>query len=82
MATHRQVVDEIRDAAEFVTSLQFKQQEQRLLANASASQERMNGRFRQAFTELTATLSSTLIIQLAAARRVSTQPTSPVGVDD
>jgi hypothetical protein len=36
MATDRQVVDEIRDAPEFVTSVQLKQHEQRLLANAAA----------------------------------------------
>jgi hypothetical protein len=36
MATDRQVDDEIRDAPEFVTSVEFKQHEQRLLANAAA----------------------------------------------
>jgi hypothetical protein len=45
MAIYRQVVDEIRDAPEFVTSFEFKQLEQRLLANASTSKERLNGRF-------------------------------------
>jgi hypothetical protein len=54
----------------------------RLLANATTSEERMGGRFQQAFTELTATLSSTLITQLAATQQVLTQPASPVGVDD
>ena len=44
MATYSQIVDEIRDAPEFVTFLEFKQYEQRLLANATASKERMNGR--------------------------------------
>jgi hypothetical protein len=29
MATYKQVVDEIRDAPEFVTSVEFKQHEQR-----------------------------------------------------
>jgi hypothetical protein len=82
MATDRQVVDEIRDAPEFVTSVEFKQQEQLLLANAAASKERLNGRFQQAFTELTATLSSTIITQLATAKQVSTQLASPIGVDD
>jgi hypothetical protein len=37
MAAYGQVVDEIRDAPEFVTSVEFKQQEQRLLANVAAS---------------------------------------------
>ena len=82
MATDTQVVDEIHDATEFVASVEFKQQEQRLLANVVASEERLNGRFRQAFTELTATLSSTIITQLAAAKQVSTQLIYPVGVDD
>jgi hypothetical protein len=82
MVTDRQVVEEIRDAPEFVTSVEFKQHEQRLLANAAASEERLNGRFQLAFTELTATLSSTIITQLPAAKQVSTQIASPVGVDD
>jgi hypothetical protein len=43
MATHRQVVDEIRDAPDFVTLVEFKQ---RLLTNVAASEERLNGRFR------------------------------------
>jgi hypothetical protein len=43
MATHRHVVDEIRDAQEFGTSVEFKQHEQRLLANVAASEERLNG---------------------------------------
>jgi hypothetical protein len=42
----------------------------------------VNGRLQQAFTELTATLSSTLITQLATAKQVNTEPASPVGVDD
>jgi hypothetical protein len=50
MATDKQVVDEIRDAPEIVTSLEFKQKEQRLLANAAVSQDRLNGQFQQAFT--------------------------------
>jgi hypothetical protein len=66
MATYRQVVAEIRDAPEFVTSLDFKKQEQRLLANATIAEERLNDRFHEAFTELTATLSLTHITQLAA----------------
>jgi hypothetical protein len=37
MATYGQVVDEIRDAPEFVTSLEFQQHEQRSLANATTS---------------------------------------------
>jgi hypothetical protein len=37
MAIYRQVVDEIRDELEFVTSLEIKQDEQRLLVNAAAS---------------------------------------------
>ena len=45
MATDRQVDDEIRDAPEFVTSIEFKEHEQRLLVNAAASEERLNGRF-------------------------------------
>jgi hypothetical protein len=45
MATDRQVADEIRDTPEFVTSLEFRQHEQRLLANVAASEERLNGRF-------------------------------------
>jgi hypothetical protein len=72
MATNIQVDDENRDAPEFVTSLLFKEHEQRLLANVAALEERLNGRFQQAFTELTATLSSTIITQLAAAKQVST----------
>jgi hypothetical protein len=43
---------------------------------------RLNGRFHQAFTELTATLSSTIITLLATTNQVSTQLASPVGVDD
>jgi hypothetical protein len=42
----------------------------------------LNGRFQQAFTDLTVTLSSTIITQLAAAKQVSTQLASPVGVID
>jgi hypothetical protein len=42
----------------------------------------MNGRFQQAFTELTAKLSSTLITYVAAAKQVITQPAYPVGVGD
>jgi hypothetical protein len=45
MATDRKVVEEIRDAPEFVTSIEFKQQEQRLLTNVAVSEERLNGRF-------------------------------------
>jgi hypothetical protein len=45
MATYRQVVDEIRDAPKSVTYVKIKQQEQRLLANVAASEERLNGRF-------------------------------------
>jgi hypothetical protein len=37
MAADIQGVEEIRDAPEFVTSVEFKQYEQRLLANAAAS---------------------------------------------
>jgi hypothetical protein len=37
MAADRHGFDEIRDAPEFVTSVEFKQQEQRLLANDAAS---------------------------------------------
>jgi hypothetical protein len=48
MATDTQVDDEIRDAPEFITSAEFKEHEQRLLANAAASKERLNGRFQQA----------------------------------
>jgi hypothetical protein len=81
MVTDRQVVDEIRDAPEFVTYVEFKQQEQRLLANAAASEERLNGRFQQTFTELITTLSSAIITQLAAVKQVITQLASPVGVD-
>jgi hypothetical protein len=66
-----QVVDEIRDAPEFVTLVEFRQHEQRLLANAAASEERVNGRFQQAFTELPVTLSSTIITQLAAPKQVN-----------
>jgi hypothetical protein len=65
MATYRHIVDEIRDAPEFATLVEFKQHEQRLLAHATASEERLNGRFYHAFTELTATLSLILITQLA-----------------
>jgi hypothetical protein len=36
---HRQVVDEIRDSPEFVTSLEFKQQEQRLLKKYSLTEQ-------------------------------------------
>jgi hypothetical protein len=72
MATDRQGVDETRDAPEFVRSIEFKQQEQRLLANAAALEERLNGQFQQAFTKLTATLSSTIITQLATAKQAST----------
>jgi hypothetical protein len=61
MATPKQVVDEIHDAPEFVTSFKFKQHEPRLLAYAATSKERLNDRFQQAFSELTATLNSTLI---------------------
>jgi hypothetical protein len=82
MATDRQVVDEIRDAPEFVTSVESKEHEQRLLANAAASEKRLNGRFQQAFTEVTSTLSSTIITQLATAKQVNTQLASPVGVND
>jgi hypothetical protein len=82
IATHRQAGDEIRDTPELVTSLESKHREQRLLANAAASEERLNGRFQQAYTELTATLSSTLITQVAGAKQVSTQPTSQVDVED
>jgi hypothetical protein len=82
MAKDRQVIAEIHDAPEIVTSFEFKQHEQRLLVNALASQERLNGRFHQSFTELTATLSSTLIIELAPTKRVNIQPPIPVGVDD
>jgi hypothetical protein len=35
---------------ELVTFAKFKQQEQRLLANATTSEERINGRFPDAFT--------------------------------
>jgi hypothetical protein len=72
MAIHRQVVDEIRDTPKFATSVEFKQQEQRLLANVVASEERLNGRFHEVLTELTATLSSTINTQLAATKEVST----------
>jgi hypothetical protein len=82
MATERQVANEIRDAPEFVTLLELKQHEQRLLVNVVASEERKNGRFQQAFTKLTATLSSTIATQLALAKHVSTQQGSTVGVDD
>jgi hypothetical protein len=82
MATNRQGINEIRDAPEFVTLVEFKQHEQRLLANVVVSEERLNGQFQQAFTELTATLSSTIITQLAIAKQVSTQLASPVGVDN
>jgi hypothetical protein len=68
MATDRQIVHEIWDAPEFVTSSEFKQHEQGLLANAATSENHLNDRFQQAFTELTATLSSTLITQLAATK--------------
>jgi hypothetical protein len=71
IGTYQQVVDEIRDAPEIVAYVEFKQQEQRLLANASTWEERLNGRFQKAFIELTATLSSALITQLAAARQVN-----------
>jgi hypothetical protein len=54
MAKDIQVKEEIRKTPEFVTSIQFKQQE-----------ERLNGWLYQAFTDLTATLSSTIIIHLA-----------------
>jgi hypothetical protein len=37
MATYKQAGDEIRDAPEFATSYEFKQHEQRLLANATSS---------------------------------------------
>jgi hypothetical protein len=82
MATYRQLDDEIRDAPEFVTSVEFKDHEQRLIANAAASEERLNGWLQQAFTELTATLSSTIITQPAPAKQVSTQLASPVGVNE
>jgi hypothetical protein len=55
MATDRQVDDEIRDAPEIVTSVEFKEHEQRLLANAAASEERLNG------LNAIATLSRTLL---------------------
>jgi hypothetical protein len=61
MATNRQVLDGIRDAPEFVTSLELKQHKPRLLANGPAPKERMNSRFQQAFTGLMATLISILI---------------------
>jgi hypothetical protein len=38
MATNKQVDDEIRDAPEFDTSVEFKEHEQRLLANDAASE--------------------------------------------
>jgi hypothetical protein len=82
MATKRQVDAEIRDAPEIVTSAELKEHEQRLLANVAASEERLNGRFQQAFTELTARLSSTIITQLATAKQVTTKLASPVGVID
>jgi hypothetical protein len=40
MATYRQVVDEFRDAPEFFISFEFKQQQQRLLANVAILEER------------------------------------------
>jgi hypothetical protein len=67
MATNRQVVDETRDAPESVTSIEFKRHEQRLLVHVATSEERLNGRFQHAFTELTATLGSTIITPLASA---------------
>jgi hypothetical protein len=82
MDTYRQLVDEIRDAPEIVTSSEFEQQEQRLLANAATSKERLNGRFQQAFPELTATLSLTLVTQLGIAKRITTRPINHVGADD
>jgi hypothetical protein len=72
MAIDRQVDDENCDAPEFVTSIEFKEHEQRLLANDAPSEERLNCHFQEAFTELTATLSSIIITQLAAAKQVST----------
>jgi hypothetical protein len=78
MDIDREVVDEIRDAPEFVTSVKFKQHEQRLLANAAASEERLNGRFPQAFTGLKATLNPNIITQLSATNQVITQLASPV----
>jgi hypothetical protein len=45
MASDRQIVHKICDAPEFVSSLEFKQHEQRLLANATISEERLHGRF-------------------------------------
>jgi hypothetical protein len=82
MATYRQVVDEIRNAPGFATSLGFKENEQRIFANAAALEERLNDRFQQAFTEVTATLSSKLITQPSATKQVDTQPTIPVGGND
>jgi hypothetical protein len=82
MATYRQVVDEISDAPEFITSVEFKHHEQPILAKAAASEEGLNDRFQHAFTELTATLSSTIIIQPAAAKQGSAQLANPVGVND
>jgi hypothetical protein len=61
MATNRQVVDKIRDPPELVASLEFIREEQRLFATAAASEKRLNGRFHKVFTEIMATLSSTLI---------------------
>jgi hypothetical protein len=53
MAKDMQVVDEICETPESVTSIEFKKQE-----------ERLNDRFQQAFTDLTVALSSTIITHL------------------
>jgi hypothetical protein len=45
MATYSPVVDEISDATEFDTSIEFKQQEQRSQVSPTASEERVKGRF-------------------------------------
>jgi hypothetical protein len=82
MATYGQVVDEICDAPEFSTSVEFEQHEQRVLANAASSEERLNGRLQHALTELTATLSTTIITQPSTTKPVNTHLASPVGVDD
>jgi hypothetical protein len=42
----------------------------------------LNDRFQQAFTEQTATLSSTFITHLTTTKQAITQSTIPVGVDD
>jgi hypothetical protein len=65
-----------------VTPLEFKQHEQRLLVNVATSEKRLNGRFQQAFIDLSTTLSSNIITQLATIKQANNQPAISSGVND